>query len=121
VRLRYASQMNADSQSILKRLSGRAVTGAGALQHRGQPLVAGLVLRQFWMISLLFWSYVALSNVLYAHSFGVSLAATNMENPFAPWPVRALQHLLLLPPLLACFWMSLRLGWQPLWRRLPAC
>ena len=111
--------MNAGSQSIFKRASDGSLTGAGALQRRGRPLVAGLGLRQFCLITLLFWSYVALSNVLYAHNFGVGLASINMEDPFAPWRQRVLQHLLLLPPLLACFWMSLRLGWQPLWRRLP--
>ena len=75
--------------------------------------------RQFLLITLLFWTYVALSNVLYAHSFSVTLAATAADDLFAPWRQRVLQHLILLGPLVACYWLSLRVGWRPLWRALP--
>ena len=100
--------------------SPQSVLSTAALQRRGQPMVAGLDLRQFCVIALLFWSYVALSNVLYAHNFGVSLAAVTKKDLFYPWPVRILQHILLFPLLLLCYWVSLRVGWQALWNRVPA-
>jgi len=80
---------------------------------------ASLPRRQFLLIAGLFWTYVALSNVLYAHNFSVTLAQITTDDLFAPWQTRVLQHLLLLGPLLGCFWISLRTGWQPLWRTLP--
>ena len=84
-----------------------------------RPLADAMPARQFISIAVLFWSYVALSNVLYAHNFSVTLAATAADVLFAPWRQRVLQHLILLGPLLACFWISLKVGWQPLWRALP--
>jgi hypothetical protein len=84
-----------------------------------RPLSEALSWHQFLLISGLFWIYVALSNVLYAHSFSVTLAQTAADDLFAPWRTRVQQHVLLLGPLLGCFWMSLRVGWQPLWRKVP--
>lgn len=84
-----------------------------------RPLSEAMRWRTFLSISLLFWGYVALSNVLYAHSFSITLAATAADDLFAPWRQRVLQHLILLGPLLVCFWASLRIGWAPLWRALP--
>jgi len=84
-----------------------------------RPLADAMPGRQFLLITLLFWTYVALSNVLYAHSFSVTLAATAADDLFAPWRQRVLQHLILLGPLVACYWLSLRVGWRPLWRALP--
>jgi hypothetical protein len=66
-----------------------------------------------------FWAYVALSNILYASTMGQSLRAVNVTHFFAPWDARLVQHLLLYPFLILCVWASLRLGWRPLWRRLP--
>jgi Histidine kinase len=66
-----------------------------------------------------FWVYVALSNILYASTMGQSLRSVNVTHFFAPWDARLLQHVLLYPLLILCVWGSLRLGWQPLWRRLP--
>jgi hypothetical protein len=66
-----------------------------------------------------FWVYVALSNLMYASTMGESLRAVNVTHFFAPWDARLLQHLMLYPILILCVWGSLRLGWQPLWRRLP--
>ncbi len=83
-------------------------------------LIDALTRRQFLLIVALFWSYVTLSNVLYAQSFSITLADTDADDLFAPWPPRVLQHLLLLAPLLLCFRLSLRVGWQPLLSRLPA-
>jgi hypothetical protein len=73
-------------------------------------------LRTFLAIVLPFWAFVAASNILHAHSFGGGLAAmTNAQVFAAPGP-RVLQHVLLLPALIACYWASLRLGWAPWWR-----
>lgn len=83
-------------------------------------LLDALSRRQFLLIVALYWSYVTLSNVLYAHSFSITLADTDADNLFAPWPPRVLQHLILLVPLLLCVRLSLRIGWQPLLTRLPA-
>jgi hypothetical protein len=66
-----------------------------------------------------FWVYVALSNLMYASTMGESLRSVNVTHFFAPWDARLLQHLMLYPILILCVWGSLRLGWQPLWRRLP--
>ena len=75
--------------------------------------------RPLLLIVTVFWIYVALSDVLYANQMQSSLTAMHVGHLFAPWQARLLQHLLLYPVLLACVWTSLRLGWQPLWRRLP--
>ena len=69
--------------------------------------------RTLVLVSALFWVYVTLSNVLYAHNMQAN--ATQVANVmlFAPWSMRVLQHLLLFPVLLGCFWTSLRVGWTP--------
>jgi signal transduction histidine kinase len=84
-----------------------------------RPLSEALPVRQLLLISGLFWTYAALSNVLYAHSFGTSLTQLQVDDLFASWQPRLLQHLLLLGPLIGCFWLSLRLGWRPSWWKLP--
>lgn len=71
------------------------------------------------LIVTAFWVYVAASNVLYANSMQANLTALHVAHFFAGWPARLLQHLFLYPELLACVWASLRIGWQPLGRRLP--
>ena len=69
--------------------------------------------RTLVLVSALFWAYVTLSNVLYAQNMQAN--ATQVANVmlFAPWSMRVLQHLLLFPVLLGCFWTSLRVGWTP--------
>src|SRR5579883_2612585 len=71
------------------------------------------------LIVTAFWAYVAASNVLYANSMQANLNALHVAHFFAGWQARLLQHLFLYPALLACIWGSLRIGWQPLSRRLP--
>jgi hypothetical protein len=66
-----------------------------------------------------FWIYVALSNVMYANNMQASLSSQKIEHVFAPWDARLLQHLLLYPLFILCMWVSLRTGWQRLWRALP--
>jgi Histidine kinase len=41
------------------------------------------------------------------------------EDVFAPWGARVLQHVMLYPVLLASVRVSLRVGWQPVWRAAP--
>jgi Histidine kinase len=70
------------------------------------------------MISGLFWVYVTLSNVLYATNMSVNAALFHADALYAPWEVRVVQHALLLPLLLTCYWASSRVGWGML-RGLP--
>src|ERR1700736_5375736 len=107
-----------------------AVTSNRALP--APPYTTGLVagLREsadtslkFWAglaILTTFWVYVTASNVLYATSMQASLASKAPGRLFAPWDQRVLQHLFLYPFLLLCVLGSLRIGWQPMWRALPA-
>src|SRR5512146_450545 len=71
------------------------------------------------LIVTAFWAYVAASNVLYANSMQANLDALHVAHFFAGWQARLLQHLFLYPALVACAWGSLRIGWQPVGRRLP--
>lgn len=84
-----------------------------------RPLPAALPCWQFLLIAGLFWAYVTLSNVLYAHSFSDTLAHLDATALFAPWRQRVLQHLLLFAPLIGCYALSLRIRWHPAWSRLP--
>ncbi len=74
--------------------------------------------RPLLLIVTVFWIYVALSDVLYANQLQSSLTAMHVDL-FTRWQARLLQHLLLYPVLLGCVWTSLRVGWQPILRRLP--
>ena len=66
-----------------------------------------------------FWAYVALSNVLYAHSMSATLDPRGTEHFFASWTARCLQHLFLYPALVGGVHLSQRLGWRPAWRAVP--
>jgi hypothetical protein len=104
-------------EPIAPALLGAAHSGDGAALR---PRTAAD--SSFWpplAVLTVFWIYVALSNILYASTMGQSLRSVNVTHFFAPWDARLLQHALLYPILVLCVWGSLRLGWQPLWRRLP--
>ena len=75
------------------------------------PAPKPIALRTLLMISGLFWVYVTLSNVLYATNMSVSAALFHADAMYAPWEVRIVQHVLLLPLLLSCYWASSRAGW----------
>jgi hypothetical protein len=75
------------------------------------PAPKPIALRTLLMISGLFWVYVTLSNVLYATNMSFNAALFHADAMFAPWEVRVVQHLLLLPLLLICYWASSRAGW----------
>jgi hypothetical protein len=66
-----------------------------------------------------FWTYVALTNVLWGLSMRASLESIGLHHVFSPWNARLLQHVALYPALIGCLWMSRRIGWQPLWRAAP--
>jgi hypothetical protein len=77
-------------------------------------------LRSPLLIVTFFWAYVAASNVLYANIMQANLTALHVAHFFAPWQARLLQHLFLYPLLLAGVWGSIRIGWQPIARCVPA-
>ncbi|HEY2686440.1 MAG TPA: histidine kinase [Steroidobacteraceae bacterium] len=79
----------------------------------------GLTLRQFLLITCLFWVYVSVSNLVYGYSMRAGLERVTTVLLFAPWDARLLQHIFLLPMLLVSFWASLRVQWRPLWLTLP--
>jgi hypothetical protein len=76
-----------------------------------------IALRTLIMISGLFWAYVTLSDVLYASNMQALTSLYHAEM-FSPWEVRVVQHVLLLPLLLTCYWASSCVGWGTL-RGLP--
>ena len=75
--------------------------------------------RPLLAILTIFWSYVALSNVLYTRSLAAGIDPTGEGNFFASWQCRVLQHLFLYPALVACIWAALALGWEPFRRKAP--
>jgi len=93
--------------------------GIAATESSNRRFAGGLSLRQFFGVTILFWMYVALSNILYAYSMRTGIARMTNISLFAPWDVRVMQHLLLLPVLLVSFWASLRIQWRPLLIALP--
>lgn len=105
---------------------GEAAIASPAFAGKRRPwsylrsAVATPGVRQNIIILSVFWIYVACSNVLYANSMQASIAHIPGEiHVFAPYSSRLLQHLFLYPVLLLCVSISSRLGWQPLWKRLP--
>ncbi len=71
--------------------------------------------RQFLAIVCAFWLYVTASNVLYTYGLRIGISKFTTVLLFAPWNARVLQHLVLLPALLASFWASLVVTWRSLW------
>ena len=65
-----------------------------------------------------FWIYVAAADSLSAQSLQSALNVLHVSHFYAPWGPQLLQHLLLYPVLLGCLWVSQRIGWRPLTRRL---
>ena len=82
-------------------------------------LRSALRARPLFIAVTVFWTYVALSNITYAHAMQYYLTTTKMVHVFASWDARVVQHILLYPLLLACVWLSLRIKWRPVWRTWP--
>ncbi len=72
--------------------------------------------RTLLVVTALFWVYVTASNVLYAENIQIEVGALTGATVFGPWQQRVLQHVLLFPVLLACYWGALRIGWTSAWR-----
>jgi hypothetical protein len=70
-------------------------------------------------VAATYWLYVTISDILYAQSLRVGFRELTKAELFLPWDIRLFQHLVLFPLLLGCLWLSLRVGWKPLWRALP--
>ncbi len=70
--------------------------------------------RQFLGIVCTYWFYVTASNVLYTYGLRIGMSKFTNVLLFAPWNVRVLQHILLLPALLASYWASLIVNWRAL-------
>src|SRR3984957_16676407 len=64
--------------------------GIAATEPPARRFAGGLSLRQFFGITILFWMYVALSNILYAYSMRTGIARMTNISLFAPWNVRAM-------------------------------
>jgi hypothetical protein len=80
---------------------------------------ADLSRRQFFLIVCLFWTYVTLSNVLYAYGMRTGIVQMTGVSVFAPWNARVLQHLFLLPLIVISYWASLRIQWRPVLLAVP--
>lgn len=95
-------------------------TDSRAEPERSAPAErANLDLAPLVAVLTIFWIYVALSNVLYAHSMSLATDPDGSHHFYADWNARVLQHLMLYPVLIFCVWVSLRVSWRPLWRALP--
>lgn len=70
-------------------------------------------------VAAIYWSYVTVSDILYAHSLSIGFSTLTTAKLLSPWTARAFQHAALFPVLASCMWLSLRAGWQPLWRAIP--
>lgn len=83
------------------------------------PTPAALSFRRLLTVAAIYWMYVTVSDILYAHSLRVGFGEVTTVQLFLPWDARLFQHLTLFPALVGCLWLSLRQGWQPLWRAVP--
>jgi hypothetical protein len=78
------------------------------LSRRGVLTLAGL-----------FWGWVTVTDIAYHEAMRIELAEQTHVMLFFPWQYRLLQHVLMLPVLLACYSVAARIGWRPAWRRVP--
>jgi signal transduction histidine kinase len=79
-----------------------------------------LSLRAVLLLTAAFWAYVTLTDILYAEGMRIDVAQYTTSMVFASWELRLVQHVLVFPILAGCYWVSSRVGWTPLHRRLPA-
>jgi hypothetical protein len=71
------------------------------------------------LIAGVFWADAMILAVVYAYGLESTIVGAGSGSFFAPWPVRALQYLLLFPLLLFAYRWSLRIGWRPWWAKVP--
>lgn len=78
-----------------------------------------LSFRRLLTVAAIYWLYVTVSDILYAHSLRVGFGEVTTVQLFLPWDARLCQHLALFPALVGCLWLSLHQGWRPPWRAVP--
>jgi len=71
------------------------------------------------LLASVFWAYVTLTDIVYHEAMRIELAEVSGVVVFYPWQHRLVQHILMLPVLLACYWVAARIGWRPARWRLP--
>ena len=96
----------------------QAAVAQATAKAAGRDLARQGTLAQLGVLTV-FWLYVTVSNVLYAHNMSLSLDPGGSQHLFAAWPARSMQHLLLYPVLLLCVELSMRIGWRPGPQRVP--
>jgi sensor histidine kinase YesM len=89
-----------ESQPLARTAPSRAHVKSKSIEPRTLLLLTGV-----------YWVYVTLSNVLYAHNMQIGITQQIHQDFFAPASVRVLQHAFLFPVLLMCYWASSRVGW----------
>ena len=75
--------------------------------------------RSVLAFTCLFWAYSTVSDLVYAAAMTIKLRESGGPVIFLPWQARLLQHALMFPVLLACYWTATRIGWTPARRRVP--
>jgi two-component system, LytTR family, sensor kinase len=70
-------------------------------------------------LASLFWGWVTVTDIAFHQAMRIELAELTHVLLFFPWQYRLLQHLLMLPVLLACYSTAVRIGWWPARRRVP--
>ena len=70
----------------------------------------------------LFWVYILLTNLVDAGAIRIEILEVagnaNKTMLFLPWEQRLVQHVLMFPVLVACYWTAVRIGWTPARRRV---
>jgi two-component system, LytTR family, sensor kinase len=70
-------------------------------------------------LASLFWGWVTVTDIAFHQAMRIELAELTHVLLFFPWQYRLLQHVLMLPVLLACYSTAVRIGWWPARRRVP--
>jgi hypothetical protein len=74
--------------------------------------------RRILVLASLFWGWVTLTDIGYHQAMRYELAQLTGVMLFFPWQYRLVQHVLMLPVLLACYSLAFRIGWRPAWPRV---
>ncbi|HWZ61788.1 MAG TPA: histidine kinase [Steroidobacteraceae bacterium] len=95
-----------------------------AFQSYAAPVVEDkekfLSRRGVLILATLFWTYCTLTDFVYHEGMRIELSEVSSTVMLVlPWQQRLLQHVLLLPLLLACYSAAVRIGWKPARWRVP--
>ncbi|MGP8034017.1 MAG: sensor histidine kinase [Steroidobacteraceae bacterium] len=71
------------------------------------------------ILASLFWTYVTLTNIVYHEAMRIEMAELTNMMVYYPWQNRLLQHAFMLPVLLVCYSIAVRIGWRPAAWRVP--